>query len=45
MKMADGLPSVNATVYLSAALVLPGAIIVDSSEAAPFFMARIRSAE
>jgi len=44
-KIAAGLPSVNWTVERSSALVLPGAIIVDKSAAAPFLSARMRSAE
>ena len=43
MKMAEGLVSVNCTVYLSTALVAPGATIVARSDAAPFFSARMRS--
>ena len=43
MKMDAGLVSVNWTVDLSSALVVPGATIVESSAAAPFFSARMRS--
>ena len=42
-KIAAGLPSVNWTVYRSSALVEPGATMVESRAAAPFFPAKMRS--
>ena len=42
-KMADGSLSVNTTVYLSGALVLPGSMMGRNSDAAPFFIASMRS--
>ncbi|MND07788.1 hypothetical protein D3C83_300150 [compost metagenome] len=43
MKIDAGLRSVNWTVCRSTALVVPGATIVESSAAAPFLRARMRS--